>query len=951
MKSLLLLFCVLILTNSGFSNPQSLSGADAVYDEIFQDRIYFKFRDGTAPVLMANLLSEFNIAYSEQAFSLSRSSLQSNEGQSLSSIQVGYLEKNSQPEVISRLLAQRPEILWAEPVVIPHTLHTPNDPQFSQNQSYLNFIKAPDAWAVSKGDTNIVIAIVDTGVDYLHPDLFPNVWINPNETENGQDDSGNGKIDDIHGWDFFSNDNNPIPSNNGHGTHVAGIAAAATNNNIGIASLGYNTRFMALKAGDGIGGGLPFAYQAVIYAAEEGADIINCSWGSTRFSRAAEEIVNFANSRGSIVVAAAGNDNSPDIFYPAGYASVISVGSVDLNGTKSSFSSYGPSVNVSAPGNQIYSTILNNEYGFSSGTSMAAPVVSALAALTKATHPDKSIEQIRAQIEGTTTPMNFSGSAANNWRYQTGTGYINASKALGDPVPYVAIVDYSFTDRAGNNNGSLEPGENIEINLSLVGYGIPDGGQIRATALDDFLIVDQRNTNFSSLTTGDTLHLRDIALRVSTQTALRSDLRSVLRLEFDFDSDQHYSRSAEVKLNPSQFTFNVNTISLTLGGAGQIGFLDGPGGDEGTGFELPSQASTADSRRSDILNRTLLFEGGLMFGNNLGSENAFVSNAVRSSPGSVDRDFLIREPFQIQRADDGSDIRSQVVFTDGNAGQNAYDITVTKTSWASNEAGHDQYILLNYDYHNSGNNTLSSFIGGLFLDFDALPNRKNSNYGFYVEEDDILVVAENNSGDEDVLLLGTTVMSGLATPFVIDNTGAQGFFGINDGFEMRSKAFSLRAGKVSTARNNTDISVVVAPKAMRLEPGENKDETFVLAWGLGYEELKNQIENARGKYQQVVSTPNEEVVDLPEQSAITSAYPNPFNPTTTLQVSVSEPGNYQLTALDILGRRVQLISDSFLDVGSHKIVFNSDNLPSGVYLISLSRNGVFINSKKVSLIK
>ncbi len=925
------------------------------HNEILGDRIYFMLEQNfSMSTIEESKISEF-IVSSQQAFKENQTRLLSTSRHRVFDIQEGFLKSGTNPEEAARELRKLPGIKWAEPVPVPHVFHTPNDPDFSQ-QAYLSFLDATAAWQISKGDSSIVIAIVDTGVDYQHPDLFPDVWVNPNETLNGQDDSGSGFIDDIHGWDFFENNNNPRPSQNAHGTHVAGIAAAATNNGIGIASLGYNTRFMALKSGDGVGSGIPFAYQAVIYAAEQGADIINCSWGSTRFSRAAEMVIDYATELGSLVVAAAGNANTPEIYYPAGYNNVIAVGSNDLNGTKSAFSSYGPFVSVSAPGNGIRSTLLQNQYGNSSGTSMAAPVVSALAALIKAANPEFSNDQIRAQIQATTRSMQ----TMNDHQFQTGTGSIHPPSALGNPVPFVEIFDYRFSDTRGNNNGQLEPNEDIELQLLLRGFGLADPFTIQFSSPGNILIPQQSSITVEPIAQGDSLLLVDIPFRVSGQALDRFDLRAILKMDFLFEQGTEYYRTIQEILNPSFYTFNDNSIFLTVGSEGQIGFLDGPGGDDGIPFVLPGESSETLDARDDYFNKPLLFEGGLMFGNNLGSSDAFVSNAVRgAAPGLVDRDFLSREPFRIQELSNPEGTRARVTFTDGNAGSNQYGITVTKTAYAFRDIGHERYVLLEYSYLNTSQNNYSSFISGLFLDFDALPSKKNNNVGRYIEEDEILLVAEhrNYETDEQAFLLGVSVISGIHTPFVIDNSGAEGFFGISDGFTMRDKALSLRGGKISTQRgfntqfhsNGTDISVVAAHAPVQLAQNQTHKEVFILAWGLGYEDLRSNISAARDRYLQISSTENDD--SIPTQSQITSAYPNPFNTITNIAADIHQSGNFSLTVHDILGRELVSLHQGTLHQGQHVFTWNADRFASGMYIIRLQSQDGVLHTKKISLIK
>ncbi|MBN8550471.1 MAG: S8 family serine peptidase, partial [Deltaproteobacteria bacterium] len=191
-------------------------------------------------------------------------------------------------------------------------------------------IRAPEAWRWSTGDRGIVVAIVDTGVDFFHPDLEPNIWENPGEIAgNGVDDDGNGYIDDVRGFDFVSDDGDPMDDNL-HGTHVAGILGAVGNDELGVAGVAWSVRMMALKSFDEAGGGtLDDTIEAVDYAVANGARVVNASWGLTTRSRALDEVVARAVRGGVVFVAAAGNNGSTVRFFPAAAPESIAVGATD----------------------------------------------------------------------------------------------------------------------------------------------------------------------------------------------------------------------------------------------------------------------------------------------------------------------------------------------------------------------------------------------------------------------------------------------------------------------------------------------------------------------------------------------------------------------------------------------------------------------------------------------
>ena len=272
----------------------------------------------------------------------------------------------------------------------------PNDPKYAE-QWNLPLMRLPQAWAIEKGDRKVVIAIIDSGIDYKHEDLAPKAWINPREIpENGLDDDGNGYIDDIYGWDFtdapnlqaegdyLEGDNEPIDER-GHGTHVAGIAGAMPHNGIGIAGVAWECPLMAIRAGLSLGGSSRMqdddSASAIVYAADNGASIINMSWGSERRSFVIQDAIDYAYSRGVVLVAAAGNSQKPEAIFPAAYRKVIAVASTEQNQQRFYQSNFGASIDIGAPGNVILSTQINNQYRHLTGTSMASPHVAGVAAL------------------------------------------------------------------------------------------------------------------------------------------------------------------------------------------------------------------------------------------------------------------------------------------------------------------------------------------------------------------------------------------------------------------------------------------------------------------------------------------------------------------------------------------------------------------------------------------
>jgi gliding motility-associated-like protein len=359
----------------------------------------------------------------------------------LQSIYVLQLNENMPRAILEKLLEDKStEIVEYAPSW--DYFYSPNDLQ--TNQWSISKISGTQAWNLEKGDTNISIAIIDDAFLMTHQDLASQFWKNENEIAgNGMDDDGNGYIDDITGWDGASGDNDPSavssamsgsPKRHTHGSHVAGIASGATHNNSGMASIGFNTRIMAIKtANDNYPYGLNFIgiLTGMDYAIQNNANIISMSLGGGGYSSTFQSVINEAHDSGIVVIAAAGNNNNTSLMYPASYKNVISVASSDVNDSRSSFSTYNDSVDITSPGSSIYSCLVDNGnttgYGTKSGTSMACPMTAGVAALMLSKNPYLSPDDIESCLKSSADNISTLNPST---AWGLGAGRLNAFDAL-----------------------------------------------------------------------------------------------------------------------------------------------------------------------------------------------------------------------------------------------------------------------------------------------------------------------------------------------------------------------------------------------------------------------------------------------------------------------------------------------------------------------------------------
>jgi subtilisin family serine protease len=413
-------------------------------------------------------------------------------------------------------------ILYAEPNYIRQLYYEPNDP-FYPYQWALHLINANHAWDEARGNSTVLIAIIDTGVDYLHPDLAPSIWHNSAEIpDNGLDDDENGYVDDYIGYDFsdapywpgagdyLDRDNDPM-DDNGHGTHCAGIAAASGDDAFGMAGVAFGAGIMAVRAGFSLIYGIGVledddSAAAIIYAADNGADVMNLSWGGYGESAVIRDAIEYAISKGVAVVAASGNSATSELHFPSANDNVISVGAINSRSDLAHFSNYGYTVDLVAPGVSIQSTIptgfVAEAYAPLSGTSMASPHVAGAAALLISEDPTLTPEEVRAALRAGARDLGEAG-----WDSLYGAGALDVAGALDDiRSPVVRIISPASGDGITGQ---------VDFVVSLSGF---ESGEMRlqlaqaADTLDWTLLVAQAPftpCDSMRLTTLDTSTLED----------------------------------------------------------------------------------------------------------------------------------------------------------------------------------------------------------------------------------------------------------------------------------------------------------------------------------------------------------------------------------------------------------------------------------------------------------
>ncbi len=465
------------------------------------------------------------------------------------------------PQKVSERFSSIQGVVYAEPLII-NRLHAckqlrtinPNDSKF-ESQVDLHQMGFPEAWAEVKseaGNPKVVIAIVDGGADWEHEDLLANVWTNDDEIpDNGIDDDQNGFIDDIHGVDLSNEDdrnNNPnrqprVAGVSWHGTATAGIASAVTDNHVGIAGASWNASLMHINASDISGLGIQYGYEGILYAALNGADIINTSWGGIvgEYTKVKfmDQSLELATDMGALIIASAGNHAS-DIdrigYYPASHPRVLSVGATEKGTMEiTRFSNYGKLVDVFAPGQSIVTTGTDNGYIEVSGTSFSAPLVSGLAALVKTKFSGLSPDGLREKIRVSAMSMDEQNPT---YLEQLGRGFVNATSAVQNSYsPGIRMKRWSWKDDDGDQ--SIASGDVVRIKAIFVNY-LADASSVSASiaGIDPyaFLNFTEDQASIGGLSSGDSVEV-EFEFRVANNAMPNQRIRLYTRVEADGTED------------------------------------------------------------------------------------------------------------------------------------------------------------------------------------------------------------------------------------------------------------------------------------------------------------------------------------------------------------------------------------------------------------------------------
>jgi serine protease len=690
--------------------------------------------------------------------------------------------ENNDIEQIAKLLNQLEILEYAtvDHIVYPLSTYTPNDPNIT-NQWHLPLIKAFEAWAIEKGDTNVVIGITDTGIELTHPDLIGNIKYNYADPINGSDDDGDGYVDNFYGWDTGDNDNNPSFASNNHGIPVAGLAGATTDNNNQIAGTGFKAKILPIKIMNNTGQ-LSGAYQGIVYAADHGCNIINASWGSANsFNQAHQDFINYATiNKNALVVCAAGNSNAPDLFYPASYQWALSVGGTNSSDVKwtsstSEGSNYNYSVDITAPGVNVYS-ILNNGKTASGrkGTSISAPIVAGAAAILKSYDPNLTALQIAEQLKSTAD--NTDNIAGNeNFKGLMGNGRLNMERMLTDfTKPGLQFYDIKTADL---NNEFFTAGDTLRLWGNVANFLAETGSNsiIKISSNSAYIQILNNDINIGGLGTNLVRNIQNTPFNAVILENLPFNHKVGFLFEMidvNYISRQYY----ELILNPDYTSYNNNNISKTITSKGKIGFNDGGNQTEGIGVKYNN-------------GNNLLFQSGLIIGN----ANDKISFAL-------DDDFTTEKSIEIKNPGKESQLDASAFYNDNN-NNIGLGVSVIEKNLSWNKNGVEGSVIKEYTIKNTTNTELQNVYVSIFADWDI--ENYDANLANFDSINLLAYCYTANGIHAGIKLLKDTNF----THYAFQSNGQNGSINLYDGFSKTEQFAAISAGN---ARNSVSIATDVA---------------------------------------------------------------------------------------------------------------------------------------------
>ncbi|MBL3658025.1 S8 family serine peptidase [Fulvivirga sediminis] len=732
-------------------------------------------------------------------------------------------------DAINKLL-QSDEVEYAEPYFTPKPLYVPNDPQAATpegKQTYLDIIKAYDAWDLEKGDTSVVIGILDTGVDMDHIDLVNNIKYNYSDPINGIDDDNDGLIDNFAGWDIANNDNQPQADSHDHGTYVAGASSASTNNGEGIAGVGFNSTFLPIKIYRSNTGSFYLGYEAIALAADLGCKVINLSWGDPGpYSQYGQDIINYAVlEKDAAVIAAAGNTPAELDFYPASFDNVLSVSSTNNNDEKANFATYSDYIDLVAPGQAIYTTRMNDGYDHINGTSLSAPIVAGAVALVRARFPQLNAIQAMEKVRVTADDIYAKNSTFFG---KLGKGRLNMLRTLTDNTsPSIRATNFSYNNGYGNY---IFHGDTVNIAFDFINYlAVSDAStEVTLTSNSPYVSIIQNSFKIGSLETLSSTSNTSSPFQVIVSDDLPPNTKLSFRINFSGGAYTDF-QNISITSSPDYITATNNQMSLTLMSNGDLGYkFDGQM--KGVGLTYQNQ------RILDNIGIGLAYE-----------ENKLSDNLpINLFTAHRNHDFSTEENIKLYGNSEADlDIRNSFIDP-----TRPFKIEQKTLAYKDKD-----YFILEYRIINTSSEDMNNIHVGLFSDWVLGDKNYNS---VHWDQENLLGYAKDNINDN--LYAGVALLKGDQPIFsALDNKNFNGNSSdlralIDEATYYNFLSKGVNITEAGTANTGNDVSQINGA-TISIAAKKSQKVTLVISAASSLSDLILNIQDAKIKYNSYLSNP------------------------------------------------------------------------------------------------
>ena len=730
--------------------------------------------------------------------------------------------KFSTGEII-KILKSNPDIEILEKEKTYRPLFVPDDPaaQPGSEQWHLAAMSAYLGWdLISPAPNPVITAIIDTGFDLSHEDLANTFYTNDNDPVDGIDNDNDGYIDNFIGWDFGDNDNDPSSLSQAHGTIVAGAGFAAANNTLGGAGTGYNSKYMPIKIHSTALNELTGAYEAIVYAVEQGAKVINLSWGDAgEYSQFEQDIINYAAiDFDAVIIAAAGNTNEHLAFYPASYENVLSIGSTNSSDQKTDWGTISEYIDLSAPGIDIYTTQPSNGYANSWGSSLAAPLVSGLAALVRQSSPLLNALQVMEKIRVSADDI-YSVPGNENFFGLLGKGRVNMRKALESSAgPVVrAFIQPDF----------IQPFYDDSLHFEVVFKNFLDPISspltIALNTLSSNITMVSQSITLNSLNTLETSISYSFSVKIDELTPPSE----FLQLYFSFESGAYVDfQMLPFRNGPDFIEFNNEKITWTANSTGHLGYFD----DYYNGHSLRFQ------------NIDYGWHAGII----AATDASHVSGAVINDfvTYTQDDDFeTIRFVKSHQTPYSDIDYRLRI---EEKPSATAIGIRIDEKLLGWKNAEDQDFMILEYRVTNLNPESINGFDFGMFLDIDLEDYAQNKT-SFSSDSKLGYIYSDNEAFGIALLTNQNPVSRGIDFGNFNGNVPDIGItFGDTEKFQFMNEGLTQTDAGVNGSGN--DVAIVFGAVIPVIAPLESVTIAFSIIFGTSLTDLEAKVSLAETRY-------------------------------------------------------------------------------------------------------